>query len=371
MELVTFPFPCPAPGAAIDWSAFDAPWIAPLAACMQDPRHHGEGDVWTHTKMVCEELVRLPGWQALAPNARQVLFAAALLHDVAKPPCTQVEGEQIRHPHHSPRGAIMAREVLWEASVPFALREQVAGLIRFHQVPFYLLERQDPRRTALLLSTVTRCDYLALLAQADMRGRIAADVPRILENIALFEEFCREEGCLDRPWPFPSGLSRFLYFRTPGRDPAYEAYDDTRCEVVLMSGLPGSGKDHWVRENLDLPEISLDAIRAELKAPPTGNQGPVIGLAKERAREYLRRGEPFVWNATNLSRELRGRLIDLFTEYRARVRIVYVEVSRRRLLEQNRRRAAALPESSVFNMLRTWEVPDRTEAQRVDWIIRE
>jgi hypothetical protein len=45
---------CPEPGAAIDWAAFQGPWVEAMAGCMQDPLHHGEGDVWTHTRMVCE-----------------------------------------------------------------------------------------------------------------------------------------------------------------------------------------------------------------------------------------------------------------------------------------------------------------------------
>ena len=44
-------------------------------------------------------------------------------------------------------------------------------------------------------------------------------------------------------------------------DPDYAAFDDTVCEVVMMSGLPGAGKDFWVAENLaDCPVVSLDAL---------------------------------------------------------------------------------------------------------------
>src|SRR5436853_4654291 len=76
---MSLPFPCPLPGKPIDWTALDYPWIAPMAACPQDPESHAEGDVWTHTRMVCEELVRLPEWAALESTDRAVLFAAALL----------------------------------------------------------------------------------------------------------------------------------------------------------------------------------------------------------------------------------------------------------------------------------------------------
>lgn len=37
----------------MDWSGIRFPWIAPMVECMQDPDYHTEGDVWTHTRMVC------------------------------------------------------------------------------------------------------------------------------------------------------------------------------------------------------------------------------------------------------------------------------------------------------------------------------
>jgi putative nucleotidyltransferase with HDIG domain len=336
---------------------------------MQDPEYHAEGDVWTHTRMVCDRLVELPEWQALDGVSREVVFAAALLHDVSKPETTREEDGHIRHPNHSLRGATTARRLLWELGVPFEHRERVAGLIRFHQAPFFLVDDRESLRKAARLSWVTRCDHLALLARADGLGRICADGQRIQDNITLFEEYCREQGCLDRPWPFASDHSRYLYFRTEGRDPAYKAYDDTQGEAVLMSGLPGAGKSHWVKDNLDVPEISLDDLRAELKLRPGENSSEVFSRARERARGYLRAGTRFVWNATNLSRDLRGRVLDLFALYNPRVRIVYVESSCTRLARQNRERDAAVPEGVLARMLQAWDVPDRTEAHQVDYVL--
>ena len=35
-------------------------WAHEMAACQQDDQWHAEGDVWTHTRMVCAEVERLP-----------------------------------------------------------------------------------------------------------------------------------------------------------------------------------------------------------------------------------------------------------------------------------------------------------------------
>ena len=51
-------------------------------------------------------------------------------------------------------------------------------------------------------------------------------------------------------------------------------------------------------------------------------------------------------NATNLSREIRGPLVDLFTAYGARTRIVYVEAPCDRLFAQNRERVRQVPDEA-------------------------
>ena len=327
-----------------------------------------------------EALIALPGFRARPPDERAVLFAAALLHDVAKPMRTALEGGRLTARGHAWRGAIMARRMLWGMDAPFAAREQLCALVRWHQHPFFLIDRQDARRQAIEISQTARCDLLALLAEADARGRVGEGRERLLENTALFAEYCREQGCLDRPYAFPSDHARFLYFHravpvgpgSPERDPDYAAYDDTRGEVVVTSGLPGAGKDHWLRERRpDLPVVSLDALRAELGVEPEDPQGGVVRAARERAREHLRRGEPFAWNGTNVSRRTREGCIGLLADYRARVRIVYVEAPEERLRQQNRGRRSPVPDDVIDRLLDRWEVPDLTEAHRVEWILAE
>ena len=41
------------------------PWCRAMADCAQDAEWHSEGDVWTHTKMVCQQLAKLEAWPTL------------------------------------------------------------------------------------------------------------------------------------------------------------------------------------------------------------------------------------------------------------------------------------------------------------------
>lgn len=339
----------------------------------QDPSYHAEGDVLTHTSMVAAELVQMGAWRALPPQARQQIFAAALLHDVGKPKTTRLEDGRISSRGHARLGEHMARSMLCrgdELADPslFAVREQIARLVRFHGLPLHFLEKPQPERAIIAASMSVRLEYVALLAEADIRGRICVDQPELLERIELFRVFCQEQGCYDGPRPFASPHSRYVYFHSLQGHPDYVAYDDTTFEVVLMAGLPGVGKDTWIAQHLDTwPVISLDEIRKALHISPEGKQGQVVQEAKERARAYMRQHQSFVWNATNVTRALREQLVDFFVSYGARVRIVYLDAPLETILHRNRKRPASVPETVVHKLLEKLDVPDMTEAHMVMW----
>jgi predicted kinase len=325
--------------------------------------------------MVAAALAELSEWRGLPAAERAVLFAAALLHDVAKPECMVVEADgRISSRGHARRGEQRARTLLWrgeglERPAPFAWREQVAKLVRHHGLPLWFLEQASPERAAIAASQVVRLDRVALLAEADVHGRVCADRQELLDRIALFRELCREARCYDAPRTFASAHSRFLYFRGQRDDPDHEAYDDTAFEVVLMSGLPGAGKDSWIRAHLaDQPVVSLDQIRGELRIDPADDQGEVVRAAKERARQFLRKRQPFAWNATNVTRQIRAPLIDLFASYQARVRILYLDAPFDTIMARNKQRGNAVPERIVERLASKLDVPDLTEAHAVEWI---
>ena len=136
-----------------------------------------------------------------------------------------------------------------------------------------------------------------------------------------------------------------------------------------MSGLPGTGKDTWIKKNVpDLPMISLDYIRKNMNIPPTDKQGKVANYVREQAKEYLRRHQPFVWNATNLTSQTRESLVNLSETYRARTRFVYLETDWQTLLERNRSREDMVPQSVIEGMMRKMTLPETYEARRVEWL---
>ena len=205
-----------------------------------------------------------------------------------------------------------------------------------------------------------RCDLLTILARADARGRICQDQSALLDQIELFAQLAEEN-----PPEFPDNHSRVTYFRRGG-DPRRVVFHQPRCLVTVMSGLPAAGKDHWISTHGEgMPVVSLDGLREELEVSPSGDQGEVIQAAREQARQHLRAGRDFIWNATNLTRQLRQRTLDLCFDYEADVRLVYVEAPLAEVERRNQARSRPVPAGVVERMLRRWELPDRCEAHEL------
>ena len=210
---------------------------------------------------------------------------------------------------------------------------------------------------------------LEALAEADARGRLAADRAEVLERLELGFLPAEELGILERPYAFASPRAELAYFEGRLAYPAQELYDDSWGEVLLLCGLPGTGKDTWLRANAPgLAVVSPDEVRAEYGLPPTGPQEEVMRLAAERAKALLRQRIPFAWNATSVSQSLRARKLELFSRYGARVRIVCLETGWETGLARNAARAEAVPETAIERMLERLEPPERWEAARVDWL---
>jgi predicted kinase len=178
----------------------------------------------------------------------------------------------------------------------------------------------------------------------------------------VFKEEAEKLGAWNSPYPFKSPHAKFRFFNTDNYTIYDDIYDDSQFDVYMMCGLPGAGKDTWIQQHLDMPVISIDKIRRENKWNRKKDWGKAIQMAKETAREYCRRRKSFVWNATNSRKQNREDLIDLFTPYKARTNIIFLDIDLPTLLANNKAREEVIPESGIMDMLFGFELPSATEA---------
>lgn len=373
------------PDAEIPWNKLDQLFAASLFSNMrataQNPSYHAEGDVYVHTQMVCCALIGGSVFPQLPARQQSELFLAALLHDIGKVKTTRLEDGSWVSPHHASTGSQMAREFLWQAcglcGTPekIAFRETVCALIRYHMLPVHLMDRNNPERKLREVAAIGELagDFswrlLCLLAQADVKGRIVDGIEERLAKVELAGLMAEDTDCLDSPYPFADAFTKRAYLSGRKVQPDQTLYDTSWGEVILLSGLPGTGKDTWARrQHAGLPMVSLDDFRAELAIQPTQQQGAVLQAALEQARAYLRNKQPFLWNATNLTKDTRQRLIGLFERYGARVRVVYLETEWETREARNAGRPDAVPEGAVARMLGKTVLPTPDEAQTVEWL---
>lgn len=373
-------------GKGIDWQRIEtsplAPYFQKMSETPQEIEWHGEGDVMTHTRLVCERLVGLEGFWKLDKRQRQELFAAALLHDVGKPQTTRLQDGRLIAPKHGLIGAQIVRGLLWTefdlAGTEDAqrMRETICLLIRYHTAPVNFLKKDNPdlflRRIAAngKLAPDFTLNLLCLLAEADVLGRIAEDTQELCDMIRLCAEQAEESLCLNGAYAFPDAYTEHAYLSGRNIQPDTSLYDDTWGEVTMLCGLPGTGKDTWIAENCrEMPMLSLDAIRRERNIRPTDDQGQIVQEGKRRAKELLAAHRPFVFNGTNVTDMMRGNWIRLFEAYRARVRLVFLETDWRENLRRNAARKDSVPENVIADLLNKLTLPEQIEAQKVEWKI--
>ncbi|MGH9356306.1 MAG: CCA tRNA nucleotidyltransferase [Terriglobia bacterium] len=97
------------------------PEVKALQGVQQPPQFHPEGDVWTHTLMMLDGLIK--------PSA--TLALGVLLHDIGKPPTFSVR-DRIRFDHHAEVGARMAAEICNRLRLPSRQTLRVEELVQHH-----------------------------------------------------------------------------------------------------------------------------------------------------------------------------------------------------------------------------------------------
>ena len=354
------------------------PYVNILKNTMQEPKWHGEGDVYTHTTMVLNKLISLKEYQGLSELEKLIVFLAALFHDIGKGVCTRIENGEIVSTNHGVKGSIMLREYLWKdlglcgTEEYQEFREGICLLVRYHSNPIHIYE--DLAKRVIKLSTNTKLTkyfnikLLCILSKADALGRISSSDDEHLYNISQMIKEAKKLDCYEKEFSFNDSYTKYQYLTKDNIWPYQSLYNNHKGTIILLSGLPGTGKDTFIKNNYpNMPVISLDDIRDKLKISLNDNQNEVYEYAKNLAKEYLRDKKEFIWNATNITNLVRNKQLNLFHNYNFSVKIIFLETSLEENLKRNKDRVRKVPEDVIFDLLSKLNIPEGFEAEEVEW----
>ena len=179
--------------------------------CPQNPDRHAEGDVWTHVHMVAEAMVALSEWAHITRRRPSHPVRRGLA-----PRCRQARVNRFRGPRlrsqHSWRGNCPHPQHPLEARCTACRAANRSVPLFATLVPFFLADSENPTRLAIEVSQTARCDLLAIMAEADIRGRICPNP----EKLAPPERSVPRQGHGIGVSPgrlSSQPITRFLFFR--------------------------------------------------------------------------------------------------------------------------------------------------------------
>jgi len=151
------------------------PELHNLINCPQQISHHPEGDVYTHTMMVCDEAAEIADREELHSIDRIILLFAALTHDFGKPATTVVyEDGRVTAHGHPQAGYDPALHFLYNIGMHNDHIDNVLPLVKEHMAHIgHFMPEVTTRSVKRLMERIKPSNLymLSLLMEADSSGR--------------------------------------------------------------------------------------------------------------------------------------------------------------------------------------------------------
>lgn len=363
----------------IDFKTFTYNWdeiekipeFKKLKNCEQNPKWHGEGNVWNHTKLVCEAAANIckeNHWENEAGYKRQLLISA-LFHDIGKCVTTHQGKDGRWHAYgHELEGEKITRRLLWD----YSYREEICNLVKYHMMPLQIFESKSMLEKIVEISREVPSWYmLILLKKCDVIGSLQEDETSKNSDFVKLDSLQRttyEMNCLYKPFNFY--LNDYKKYLDECQKP--------KATVAVMIGIPGSGKS-TIAEKLvsnagyeDFPFkggviISRDTIRHELGYCEEGEkvvlnkhkENEVTDEFNELLLKAAKYGKPIILDNMNTKRKYRDGYKSLLSNYNVEWYYFYVEAPT--LGDNIGRRMGQVDKDTFKQMINDLEMPTHDE----------
>jgi tRNA nucleotidyltransferase (CCA-adding enzyme) len=207
------------------------PELHSMAGVKQQHDWHPEGDVWEHTKLCVDAMADIIRRENVSEEQAEVLMLAALLHDIGKPPTTEIADGYIHSYNHHTVGEKLALGFMVKLKRGKKVIKTVLPLIREHLFLTFAPEPGDKalRRLAVRLKPAT-IRLLAYVIESDLRG-MHAGIERIERCQSLLDRAAELELAESMPEPLLTGKMLIARGYEPG--PSFGDILDTAYDAQL------------------------------------------------------------------------------------------------------------------------------------------
>jgi len=169
-------------------------WFPELKALIdvkQNPVHHGEGDVWTHTMMVIDQAAKLKN-KASSPLW---FMYSAVCHDFGKAVCSEEINGIIHAYKHETIGLPIVKNFIGRISREVKLTDYILNMTELHMAPLIVaVNNSSVKSTNKMFDRSVDPMGLIQLSLADDRGRISANpIPSseefLMDRLAIFNDY--------------------------------------------------------------------------------------------------------------------------------------------------------------------------------------
>lgn len=131
-----------------------------------------------------------------------------------------------------------------------------------------------------------------------------------------------------------------------------------RPRLILLVGIPGSGKTTYAKKHIKANTIHLssDSIRAELYGDESiqGDPAEVFSLMQKRAVEALNNGNNVIYDATNVTRKDRASIIGICPKFtKIECRIIWAPIEE--CIERDASRDRTVGKEVIDKMLKRFQ----------------